>query len=255
MKILSWNVNGIRAVHNKGMFLPIFKDEPDIVCVQETKAQDDVFPQELKEIEGYDFYLCSAEKKGYSGTALWTKQKPLEVKYGFGKKKFDNDGRIIYADYGKFVLYNIYFPNGGRGPEWVDFKLEFYGEFLKHAEKNRKKGRGIVACGDVNTAHKEIDLARPKENRETSGFLPEERDWMDKLVSHGYADALRHFNREAGQYTWWSYRFKAREKDIGWRLDYFFVSENLLSSLTGAFILKNVMGSDHCPVGITLKTE
>lgn len=252
MRILSWNVNGIRAVHNKGLFLPLFEENPDIVCVQETKAQDDVFPQELKEISGYNFFLCSAGKKGYSGTALWTRQKPEEVKYGFGKKKFDNDGRIIFADYGKFVLYNIYFPNGGRGPEWVDFKLEFYEEFLKHAEKNRKKGKGVVACGDVNTAHKEIDLARPKENEENTGFLPVERAFLDKLVAAGYVDTFREFNKEPGQYTWWDYKTAARARNVGWRIDYFYVNKELKKKLKKAFIMGEVMGSDHCPIGIDI---
>jgi exodeoxyribonuclease-3 len=252
MRILSWNVNGIRAVHNKGLFLPLFADGPDIVCVQETKAQDDVFPRELKEIEGYNFYLCSAEKKGYSGTALWTKQKPGSVKYGFGKKEFDSDGRIITADYGKFILYDIYFPNGGRGPEWVEHKLGFYEEFLRQAEKNRKKGKGIIACGDVNTAHREIDLARPKENEKNTGFLPEERAFLDKLVSRGYIDTFREFNKEAGNYTWWDYKTAARERDIGWRIDYFYINEELKNKLKSAFIMKDVMGSDHCPIGIEI---
>jgi exodeoxyribonuclease III len=253
MRILSWNVNGIRAVHNKGLFLPLFKDGPGIVCAQETKAQDDVFPQELKEIQGYNFYLCSAEKKGYSGTALWTKDNPVSVKYGFGKKQFDNDGRIIIADYGKYVLYNIYFPNGGRGPEWVRHKLEFYEEFLRHAEKNRKKGKEIIACGDVNTAHKEIDLARPKENGENTGFLPEERAFLDKLVSKGYIDTFREFNKDSGKYTWWDYKTAARDRNIGWRIDYFYVSSGLRNNLKKAFILDKVMGSDHCPVGIEIE--
>jgi len=252
MRILSWNVNGIRAVHNKGLFLPLFKDSPDIVCVQETKAQEDVFPQELMQIKGYDFYLCSGEKKGYSGTAIWTKQKPVSVRYGFGKKQFDNDGRIIIADYGRYVLYNIYFPNGGRGPEWVKHKLEFYEEFLRHAEKNRKNGMEIIACGDVNTAHKEIDLARPKENEGNTGFLPEERAFLDKLVSKGYVDTFREFSSEGGRYTWWDYKTGARARNVGWRLDYFYISSGLKKKLKEAFILGGIMGSDHCPVGIEI---
>jgi exodeoxyribonuclease-3 len=250
--MLSWNVNGIRAVHNKGLFLPLFKDSPDVVCVQETKAQDDVFPRDLKEIKGYNFYMCSAEKKGYSGTAIWTKEEPVEIKYGFGKKVFDGDGRIIIADYGRFVLYNIYFPNGGRGPEWVKHKLLFYEEFLKHAEKNRKKGKGIIACGDVNTAHKEIDLARPKENEGSTGFLPVERAFLDKLAGRGYVDTFREFNKEPDQYTWWDYKTAARERNVGWRIDYFYVDEGLKRKLKSAFIMSKVLGSDHCPVGIEI---
>ncbi len=252
MKLISWNVNGIRAVHNKGLFMPIFKDKPEIVCIQETKAQDDVFPKELKEIQGYHFYLCSAEKKGYSGTAMWSKEKPITVKYGFGKKKFDNDGRIMIAELKDFFLYNIYFPNGGRGPEWVDFKIEFYEEFLKHAEKNRKL-KPIVVCGDVNTAHKEIDLARPKENENSTGFLPVERAFLDKLVSKGYIDTFREFNKKGGNYTWWDYKTKARDRNIGWRIDYFYISEELKEKLKSASIHSDVMGSDHCPVSIELR--
>jgi exodeoxyribonuclease-3 len=252
MRLISWNVNGIRAVHNKGLFLPLFKDSPDIVCAQETKAQEDVFPEDLKGIEEYLFYMSSGEKKGYSGTAVWTKQKPVSIKYGFGKKEFDNDGRIIIADYGKFVLYNIYFPNGGRGREWVEHKLRFYNEFLRHAEKNRKKGKGIIACGDVNTAHKEIDLARPKENEGNTGFLPEERAFLDKIVSTGYIDTFREYNKEGGNYTWWDYKTRARERNVGWRLDYFYINKELKPALKSAFILKDATGSDHCPVGIEI---
>lgn len=253
MKIISWNVNGIRAVSKKGLFFPLFNSMPDIVAVQETKAQDDVFPLDLKNIKGYHFFLSSAEKKGYSGTALWTKTKPLNVIYGFGKREFDSDGRIIIAEYEKFFLYNIYFPNGGRGPEWVRHKLKFYEEFLKHAEKNRKNGKGIIACGDYNTAHKETDLARPKENEGTTGFLPEERAFLDKMVSQGYIDTFREFCEGGGNYTWWDYKTAARERNTGWRIDYFFISRDLRGAVKEALIMKDVLGSDHCPVSLELK--
>ena len=250
MHLISWNVNGIRAVHNKGLFLPLFDSKPDIVCVQETKAQD-VFPKDLKELPGYYFYLCSAERKGYSGTAIWSKEKPLSVKYGFGKKEFDDAGRIIIAEFESFFLYNIYFPNGGRGPEWVEHKMAFYEEFLKNAERNRKK-KEIIICGDVNTAHKEIDLARPKENEDSTGFLPVERAFLDKLVSKGYTDTFRVFNKETGNYTWWDYKTAARSRNTGWRIDYFYVTPGLAKSLKAAGIMKDVMGSDHCPVWIKI---
>ena len=253
MKLISWNVNGIRAVNNKGLFFPLFNSIPDIVAVQETKAQEDVFPPDLKNVKGYHLFLSSAEKKGYSGTALWTKTKPLDVAYGFGKKEFDSDGRIIIAEYEKFFLYNIYFPNGGRGPEWVEHKLKFYEEFLKHAEKNRKKGKGIIACGDYNTAHKEIDLARPKENEHTTGFLPEERAFLDKLTAAGYIDTFREYNKEPGNYTWWDYKTAARERNIGWRIYYFFVSRELKPAMKKAAIMDDVLGSDHCPVSLEIK--
>jgi len=251
MHLISWNVNGIRAVHNKGMFLPLFDLKPDILCVQETKAQDDVFPGELKEIPGYNFYLSSAERKGYSGTAMWSKEKPAGVTYGFGKKQFDDAGRTIIAEFDGFYLYNIYFPNGGRGPQWVDHKMEFYEAFLKHAERNRKK-KEIVVCGDVNTAHKEIDLARPKENAKSTGFLSIERAFLDKLVSKGYVDTFREKNKEAGNYTWWDYKTGARARNTGWRIDYFYVTPGLAKKIKSAGIMKDTPGSDHCPVWIKI---
>lgn len=253
MKLISWNVNGIRAVHNKGLLLPfIDKENPDMFCVQETKAQEDTFPEELKNIKGYNFYMSSAVKKGYSGTALWSKQKPVNVKYGLGKPEFDDEGRTIIAEYETFFLYNIYFPNGGRGPEFVEKKLAFYEEFLKNAEKNRKK-KNIVVCGDVNTAHKEIDLARPKENRETSGFLPQECAFLDKLMSKGYLDTFRMFDKDGNNYTWWDYKSGARQRNIGWRIDYFYVNEELKAKVKSAGILSEVMGSDHAPVVLEIK--
>ncbi len=251
MYLISWNVNGIRAVHKKGLFLPLFDKKPDIVCVQETKAQDDVFPKDLKEIPGYNFYLCSADKKGYSGTAVWSKEKALSVRYGFGKKEFDDAGRIIIAEYKDFFLYNIYFPNGGRGPQWVDHKMEFYGEFLRDAEKNRKK-KEIAVCGDVNTAHKEIDLARPKQNEDNTGFLPIERAFLDKLVSAGYVDTFRENNKAPGNYTWWDYKTGARARNVGWRIDYFYLTTALAKKLKDSGIMADVMGSDHCPIWIKI---
>ena len=252
MKLISWNVNGIRAVHKKELFMPLFSENPDILCIQETKAQEDVLPVELKEIKGYKFFMCSAEKKGYSGTAVWSKVAPMSLAYGFKKTGRDTEGRVIIAEYEKFFLYNIYFPNGGRGPEWVKRKIGFYEEFLSHAEKNRKK-KEIIVCGDVNTAHREIDLARPKENSGVSGFLPEERAFLDKLVGKGYIDTLREFEKGAGKYTWWDYKTASRERNVGWRLDYVYVSENLKKDLKSAFIMQQIMGSDHCPIGIEIK--
>ena len=169
------------------------------------------------------------------------------VKYGFGIKKFDSDGRILITEHRDFFLYNIYFPNGGRGPEWVDFKMEFYEVFLKHAEKNRKK-KEIIVCGDVNTAHKEIDLARPKENEKSTGFLPVERAFLDKLIKSGYIDTFREFNKEQGNYSWWDYKTGARARNIGWRIDYFYISSGLKKKLKNAGIMADVMGSDHAPV-------
>ncbi len=249
-KILSWNVNGIRAVYKKGLFLPLFDNDPDILCIQETKAGENQLIKELKEIKGYSSYFSSAEKKGYSGVCIYTKEKPERIETGFGIKEFDNEGRIFIAYYLNFVLFNIYFPNGKASKERLKYKMDFYDAFLDFADKLKKKGKNVIACGDINTAHTEIDLARPKENEKISGFLPEERAWLDKLISHGYADTFRMFIKEGGHYSWWDYKTGARERNIGWRIDYFFVSENAKDKIKSAYIMKDVMGSDHCPVGI-----
>jgi exodeoxyribonuclease-3 len=257
MKLLSWNVNGMRAVHKKGLLLPLLDLGYDIVCLQETKVEEPQLPVELTgNVKGYHAYFCSSEgKKGYSGTALYSKYEPISVKKGFGISRFDSEGRIIIAEYKPFVLYNIYFPNGNKGPERLNYKMEFYEEFLRHAEKNRGKGKEIIVCGDINTAHKPVDLARPKENEHVSGFLPEERAFLDRLVSAGYIDTFRSFNKNGDNYSWWDVKTAARNRNVGWRIDYFYISEGLKSMLKDAFILKDVMGSDHAPVGIELRSE
>jgi exodeoxyribonuclease-3 len=220
--------------------------------LQETKSSHETLPAALTALEGYHSYFASAEKKGYSGVALYTRQKPKKIECSFGDKTFDTEGRILIADYDYFLLYNIYFPNGKRSAERLRFKMAFYDAFLEHANANKKRGKRIVMCGDVNTAHKEIDLARPKENSTISGFLPEERAWIDSLIASGYVDAFRLFNHEPEQYTWWDLKSRARERNVGWRIDYFFISEDMKKSVRSAFILSDVMGSDHCPVGIEL---
>ncbi|AEG17238.1 exodeoxyribonuclease III [Methanobacterium paludis] len=250
IRILSWNVNGIRAVHKKGFGEWFKTEQPDILCVQETKAVRKQVPRDIREFEGYHTYLSEADRKGYSGVALYTRIKPEKVEYGFGIDKFDLEGRTLIADYGDFVLFNIYFPNGKMSPERLQYKMDFYDAFMEYADKLKDEGKNIVVCGDVNTAHKEIDLARPKENEKISGFLPEERAWIDEFLNHGYVDTFREFNQEEGQYTWWSYRTRARDRNVGWRLDYFFVNEEFMNHIKSSFILKDVMGSDHCPVGI-----
>jgi len=252
-KLLCWNVNGIRAIKNKGFFDWFYKESPDILCLQETKAQPGQLDADFKEPEGYRTYWAYPERKGYSGVAVFTKEEPLDVRYDLGDSGLDIEGRVIIAEYPAFTLFNIYFPNGKSGPERLKYKMDFYDVFLKYADILKNKGRKLVICGDVNTAHKEIDLARPKENSKVSGFLPAERAWIDKFVSHGYADTFRHYNQAPNQYTWWDMKSGARARNVGWRIDYFFVSENLLPALTGAFIMPLVMGSDHCPIGITLK--
>jgi exodeoxyribonuclease-3 len=251
-KLLCWNVNGIRAIKKKGFFDWLYKELPDILCLQETKVNLDQLDEDFKNLKGYKAYWAYPERKGYSGVAVFTKEEPREVRYDFGKG-FDVEGRVIIAVYPWFTLFNIYYPNGKSSPERLRYKMEFYDIFLKYLDVLKAKGEKIVVCGDVNTAHKEIDLARPKENSKSSGFLPEERAWMDKLVSHGFIDTFRRFNQEPDNYSYWDIKSGARARNVGWRIDYFFISENLLPALTGAFIQKDVMGSDHCPIGITLK--
>jgi exodeoxyribonuclease III len=253
MKLLSWNVNGIRAAYKKG-FLDWFKTaKPDILCLQETKAMKEQLPEDLLNVNGYTSYFSSAEKKGYSGTATYTKVIPVKVENGIGIKKFDSEGRFLVTEFEEFILFNIYFPNGKAKEERLQYKMDFYEAFLKHLKKLLKQGKKIVICGDVNTAHKEIDLARPKPNEKISGFLPQEREWIDKLLKTGFIDTLRVFNQKPEQYTWWDMMTRARDRNVGWRIDYFFISDNLKDNLKNAFILSEVMGSDHCPVGIELK--
>jgi len=250
--LLSWNVNGIRAAYKKG-FLDWMKEaSPDILCLQETKAQKEQLHSDLLNIEGYTSYFSSAEKKGYSGVALYTKTKPNEVKKGIGIPEFDSEGRVVHASYDNFELFNVYFPNGQASKDRLAYKMAFYDAFLAHIESIRKSGKNIVVCGDVNTAHAEIDLARPKANEKTSGFLPIERAWIDKLLSHGYVDTFRAFNTEPDNYSWWSMRTRAREKNVGWRIDYFYANEEFMGNVEDGFILPDVMGSDHCPIGITV---
>ncbi|MGD8777512.1 MAG: exodeoxyribonuclease III [Ignavibacteria bacterium] len=253
LKLLSWNVNGIRAVYKKG-FLEWFKSEnPDILCIQETKAWEEQLSDELTKVDGYNAYFCQGVKKGYSGTAIYTKEKPLSIERGFGIEQFDNEGRVMIAEYEKFTLINIYYPNGKRDKERLQYKLDFYEAFQEYADKLKADGGKLIICGDVNTAHKEIDLARPKANEKISGFLPEERAWIDSFLADGYLDTLRMFTDKGEIYTWWDQISRARERNVGWRIDYFYISENLRDNITNAFTLPEVMGSDHCPVGIEIK--
>ncbi|MBN1218495.1 MAG: exodeoxyribonuclease III [Anaerolineae bacterium] len=254
LTLLSWNVNGVRAIHRKG-FLTWLKDTaPDILCLQETKTMASQLPVALAQPEGYRAYWHGAERKGYSGTALITRQEPLSIQFGLGLEEFDQEGRTIIAEYPTFTLLNCYFPHGSRDHSRVPFKLAFYDAFLEKCEQLRQRGQPVIFCGDINTAHREIDLTHPQANQKTTGFLPEERAWLDKVVEAGYVDTFRHFYPEAiGQYTWWSMPTRARERNVGWRLDYFFVAQELIDSVTDAFIMPEVMGSDHCPVGLRVK--
>lgn len=253
IKILCWNVNGIRSVARKGFLEWLNKESPDILCLQETKASPENLTGDLLAPPGFQVYWNYPKRKGYSGVATLTKVKPLRAQNDFGVPTFDTEGRAIISEYPEFTLLNIYFPNGKQSAERLKYKLGFYEAFFDFLEPLRRKGGKLIVCGDVNTAHKEIDLARPKENERISGFLPIERAWLDKLVTSGYVDTLRHFNKEPRQYTWWDMKSRARERNVGWRIDYFFVTENLLSQVTRAYIMPEVMGSDHCPIGLTLE--
>jgi exodeoxyribonuclease-3 len=255
MKLISWNVNGLRAVHRKGNWDPFVALGADIMCLQETKAHPDQLPDEVRVIDGYhSFFSASEVKKGYSGTGIYTKEEPLSVAHGLGIKEFDQEGRIVQVELKDFVLLNVYFPNGGGGPERLQYKLDFYDEFLAHIMNLRKKGKSVIFCGDVNTAHEAIDLARPKENEKNTGFLPEERAWMDEVVNAGFIDTFRHFYpNKPDMYSYWDMKTRARDRNVGWRIDYFFVSPDLLPKLKSASILSNVEGSDHCPVAIEVQ--
>ena len=253
MKIISWNVNGIRAADKKGLFQWLQKESPDILCLQETKAQADQIPPHLKNTPGYNIYFNSAKRKGYSGVATYARKKPLNVCKGFGIERFDEEGRILITSFENFELFNIYFPNGKKDEVRLKYKLDFYDEFLLYTDNLKDKDKNIIVCGDFNTAHKEIDLAHPKANEKFSGFLPIEREWLDRFIDHGYIDTFRYFNKEPNQYSWWAMRTHARERNIGWRIDYFFINEEFLQNLKKAFIMQDVMGSDHCPIGIEIK--
>lgn len=253
MKIFNWNVNGFRAIIKKG-FLEWFEEEsPDILCIQETKAHPDQLDAAVLSPNGYHAVWNSAERKGYSGVATFSKKKPKAVFLGMGIDEFDVEGRIIRTEYEGFDLLNIYFPNGTSSPERLAFKLKFYDALLDHCEKLRKSGKKLIVAGDFNTAHHPIDLKHPKANEKNSGFLPEERAWIDKFVAHGYVDVFRKLYPEKVQYTWWSYRFGARKNNVGWRIDYFFVTEDLVRKVKDVFIADQVMGSDHCPMGLVVK--
>jgi exodeoxyribonuclease-3 len=225
---------------------------PDVLCLQEIKAQENQIPPQLKSIPDYFSYFGSGDKKGHGGVGLYCRDKPKSVKFTLGIDGFDDEHRSIVADFGDYLLFNIYFPNGKASKERLEYKLRFYDLFLDHIGRLKDEGRKIVVCGDINTAHKEIDLARPKANESISGFLPVERAWLDRLVEQGFLDTFRIFHSEGGHYSWWDLKTRARERNVGWRIDYFFISSSLKEHIKSAFILSDVAGADHCPVGIEL---
>ncbi len=255
LTLLSWNINGIRAAYRRGFLDWLHQTSPDILCLQETKADADQLPGDLRQPDGYHaFWHGSERKRGYSGVALLSRCEPLAVEFGLGRAEFDDEGRTIIAHYPDFTLINCYFPNGSRDHRRVPFKLAFYDAFLTLCERLRSEGRAVIFGGDVNTAHKEIDLTHPKPNQNATGFLPEERAWLDHLTANGWVDTFRRFYPDLReQYTWWSLPTSARERNVGWRIDYFFVDADNSARVANAFILPEVMGSDHCPVGIELR--
>jgi exodeoxyribonuclease-3 len=253
MKITTWNVNGIRAALGKGLKEWMLAESADAVCLQEIKARPEQLDASQLDFPGYEVTWNPAQRPGYSGVATFHKGTPLEVQTGFGVEKFDVEGRVVRTRYPDFYLYNIYFPNGQRGQERVDYKLEFYACLLEICDALHAAGQNVIITGDFNTSHRPIDLRNPKENETNSGFLPEERAWVDKYLEHGFVDVFRRLYPERVQYTWWTYRMAARQRNVGWRLDYFLVSENLTGRVKDVVIHDSVLGSDHCPVTLILE--
>ncbi len=252
MKLLSWNVNGIRAAVKKGFLEYLEEENPEIICIQETKAHKEQLNSEILEDHGYFTYWHSGQKKGYSGVATFCKEEPLYIQEGIGIKKYDDEGRVLITEHNEFLLYNIYFPNGQKNEERLKYKLDFYDDLLPIINDQVESGNNVIVTGDWNTAHRTIDLARPKENKNTSGFMPIEREKVDEYISNGWVDTFRLFHEEGGRYSWWTYRFGARDRNIGWRIDYFFVNEGMVEICTDANIHQNIFGSDHCPVSLIL---
>lgn len=250
LKFISWNVNGIRAVEKKGFIDLLQEFDADVIGLQETKAQPDQLSDPLKNIPGYTSYWHSAERKGYSGVAFYSRLKPVDVHYGIGDPEFDCEGRVITLEFDTYYLVNIYFPNAGDKLKRLDYKLRFDAKLLEFAQQLEEK-KNVILCGDFNVAHKEIDLKNPKPNVKNAGFSPEERAWMDSFVDAGFIDTFRMFNQDPEQYSWWSYRFSARSKNIGWRIDYFCVNNGAKSNVKDASIRQEILGSDHCPVELS----
>ena len=248
MKIITYNLNGIRAAMSKGLIDWISQVSPDVLCVQEIKANpDQVGVFEFEEL-GYHHYWYPAQKKGYSGVAIFTKQKPKHIEYGCGIKEYDDEGRILRIDFEEFSVMSVYHPSGSSGDLRQAFKMEWLGAFLNYINQLKATYPKLVICGDFNICHKAIDIHNPKSNANTSGFLPEEREWMEQFINSGFVDSFRYFNQEPHQYSWWSYRAGSRAKNLGWRIDYNFVTDNLKNRISRSVILSSAIHSDHCPV-------
>ena len=253
IKIISWNVNGIRASLKKGLTDYVLREQPHIFCVQETKAEREQVPTDSWPPNGYrDFYHSCSVRGGYSGVATFTTLEPLHVNRDIGIERFDQEGRVMQTDFDQFTLLNVYFPNGGARDERLLYKLDFYDAFFQYCEDLRKHGKKLIICGDYNTAHNPIDLARPNENKKTSGFMDVERVKLDHMKQLGYVDTFRLFNQEPGQYTWWDVKTRSRERNIGWRIDYHWVTEDLVPFVKHAYHQADQQGSDHCPVVLEL---
>lgn len=251
MKIISWNTNGLRATIKQGNFEALFdKYNPDIVCFQETKSEREQIPEQYLNYKNYhSCFSHSKTRKGYSGVAIYSREKPISVSEGMGIKDLDQEGRLLVAKYKKFTLITGYYPNGGQGPHRLEYKLKFYDAFLKFIMKLRKNGEHVIFCGDINTAHTPIDLARPKENVENTGFLPIERAWIDKVIKNDFIDIWREKNKDVVDvYTYWDQKTRARDRNVGWRIDYFFIDKKLKSKIKEVGMMKDYLGSDHCPI-------
>jgi exodeoxyribonuclease-3 len=257
MRIISWNTNGLRATAKQGFFTPLFKKyQPDVLCLQETKVEPEQLPEDVRNMPGYHSYFSySQERKGYSGVAIYTKEKPKEVFYGMGTllggqvKKLDTEGRLLGVKLKNYTIITGYFPNGGQGPHRLKYKLEFYDAFLKFILKLRKNGEHVIFCGDINTAHEAIDLARPKANEENTGFLPIERAWITKVIKNNFLDVWRELNpNKTDVYTYWDQKTSSRDRNVGWRIDYFFADKKIMPKIKDAGMMSDYYGSDHCPI-------
>jgi exodeoxyribonuclease-3 len=256
IKLVGWNVNGLRAVFKKDFQKSFQQIDADIFAVQETKLQEPQLADEMRHIPGYESYWSFASvKKGYSGVGIYCRLKPGSANTDLGISRFDAEGRIVEIDFNDFIFFNVYFPNGQMSEERLQYKLDFYESFFKHTDEYKNQGRSLIITGDYNTAHNEIDLKNPKANQNTSGFLRIERDWLDHIIANGYVDTFRHFHPDTVKYSWWTYRFKARDRNVGWRIDYFFVTQDIIEKgwIKRAFIDNDIFGSDHCPIGLELE--
>lgn len=254
MRIYSWNINGVRAAMRKGLDAWLSEVQPDILCLQETRLDAEQVPETLRAVHGYNTYWSPLRRPGYGGAATFSRQEPVAWRVGMGLPDFDDEDRVLITEYPAFTLYNVYFPNGKSSPARLAYKLAFNEAFQRHVDTQMWNGHCLIVCGDLNTAHQDLDIARPHAHRHESGFLPEERAWLDRFVAHGWVDTFRHFHpQQAGAYTWWDPRTRARDRNVGWRIDYGFVPDSCLMQVVDAGISPDVPGSDHCPIWLDVQ--